>query len=209
MAVLVNGITSINEAGVSEFTPRPEEELSAMRELIEAAVGFDVNRGDVITLKSMELPSIEPQGTVVSTSIMDNIYIDAMALIQIAALAIVSLILGLFVVKPILANRAPQAALDGPDMMSDLPQLGSSDFMSNPNMGVGMDMALTGEIDDGNTGDFGAMGSIGDMGGMGGLPALGGGTENPVERLRAMIGDRQEETVEILRGWLEESEEKA
>ena len=209
VAVLVNGITSINEAGVSEFTPRPEEELSAMRELIEAAVGFDVNRGDVITLKSMELPSIEPQGTVVSTSIMDNIYIDAMALIQIAALAIVSLILGLFVVKPILANRAPQAALDGPDMMSDLPQLGSSDFMSNPNMGVGMDMALTGEIDDGNTGDFGAMGSIGDMGGMGGLPALGGGTENPVERLRAMIGDRQEETVEILRGWLEESEEKA
>ncbi len=213
VAVLVNGITLTNDAGVSEFSPRPEEELSAMRELISAAVGFDANRGDVITLKSMELPTIEPQGTVVSHSFMDNIFIDAMALIQIAALAIVSLILGLFVVKPILANKGSQAALEGPDMMSDLPQLGSGDFMSNPNMGAGMDMALTGEIDDGG---FGGMAGIGDMSGlggmgdgMGGLPALGGGSEDPVDRLRAMIGDRQEETVEILRGWLEESEEKA
>ena len=32
--------------------------------------------------------------------------------------------------------------------------------------------------------------------------------EDPVERLRNMIGERQEETVEILRGWLEDKEEK-
>jgi flagellar M-ring protein FliF len=31
----------------------------------------------------------------------------------------------------------------------------------------------------------------------------------PVERLRAMIGDKQEETVEILRSWLEEKGENA
>jgi flagellar M-ring protein FliF len=29
-----------------------------------------------------------------------------------------------------------------------------------------------------------------------------------VDRLRAMIGDKQEETVEILRSWLEEGEER-
>ena len=215
VAVLVNGITTTNEAGATEFAPRPEEELAAMKDLISAAVGFDAARGDVITLKSMELPTIEPQGTVASNSIMDNVFLDAMGLIQIAALAIVSLILGLFVIKPILANKAPQGALEGPDPMSDLPQLGSGDFMSNPNMGADIGLPLTGEIDDGGPAQFGGMGDmggIGDMGGMGdmgGLPALGGGSEDPVDRLRAMIGDRQEETVEILRGWLEESEEKA
>ncbi|NIZ60484.1 flagellar M-ring protein FliF [Sedimentitalea sp. CY04] len=215
IAVLVNGLSSADSSGTAEFTPRTEEELSAMKELISAAVGFNEERGDVITLKSMELPTIEPQGTVVSNSMMDNVFFDAMALIQLAALAIVSLILGLFVVRPIFANKAPQNAIEAPDMMSDLPQLGSGDFMSNPNMGEGMEMApLTGEIDD----NFGAMAGIGDMGGMGdmsglgdmgGLPALGGGSDDPVDRLRSMIGDRQEETVEILRGWLEESEEKA
>ena len=35
------------------------------------------------------------------------------------------------------------------------------------------------------------------------------GTEQAVERLRELIGDKQEETVEILRSWLEESEEEA
>ena len=32
---------------------------------------------------------------------------------------------------------------------------------------------------------------------------------DPVDRLRALIGERQEETVEILRNWLEEKEENA
>ena len=31
---------------------------------------------------------------------------------------------------------------------------------------------------------------------------------DPVERLRRMIADRQEETVEILRGWMEDPEEE-
>ena len=51
-----------------------------------------------------------------------------------------------------------------------------------------------------------------------GLPAMGmadvggdgfGQSSDPVERLRNMIGERQEETVEILRSWLEEDEERA
>ena len=33
--------------------------------------------------------------------------------------------------------------------------------------------------------------------------------EDPVDRLRAMIGERQEETVQILRSWLQEEEETA
>jgi flagellar M-ring protein FliF len=41
------------------------------------------------------------------------------------------------------------------------------------------------------------------------LPAMRGmdSAEDPVDRLRSMIGDRQEETVEILRSWLEDEEE--
>ena len=53
----------------------------------------------MITLKSMELPSVEPEGTVATTSFMDNIYLDVMSIIQMAALAIVALVLGLFVVR--------------------------------------------------------------------------------------------------------------
>ncbi len=218
VAVLVNGSVITNGAGESVFQPRPEEELQALRELISAAVGFDEGRGDVITLKSMDLPAVEPQGTVATSSIMDNFYLDAMSLIQMAALAIVTLILGLFVVRPILASKGGSSvgAFEGSDAgFTDLPQLGGGgDFMSNPDLGA--NLALDGEIEDSMGGGFAP---LGDMPGTGnsmeelaGLPALGGMggmNDNPVDRLREMIGERQEETVQILRGWLEENEERA
>ena len=52
---------------------------------------------------------------------------------------------------------------------------------------------------------------ISDFGdGSGELPDLNigsGMSDDPVDRLRTMIGERQDETVEILRSWLEDKEE--
>ncbi|MBY6066414.1 flagellar M-ring protein FliF [Leisingera aquaemixtae] len=215
VAVLINGTETTNDAGETVFQPRPEDELDAMRELISAAVGYDADRGDVITLKSMELPAVEPQGSVATASFMDNLNFDAMSLVQIAALAVVSLILGLFVVRPILSNQAaPAAALPAPDQngLPGLPGMDGGGFMTAPDLGAGL--ALDGEIQNNETGQFEPLGGLpamgtGDMMGAAGLPALGGGMDDPVDRLRSLIGERQEETVQILRGWLEENKEQA
>ncbi|ABF65679.1 Flagellar M-ring protein [Ruegeria sp. TM1040] len=215
VAVLINGVTTETAEGEAAFEPRPEEELEALRELISAAVGFDAERGDVITLKSMDLPNVEPLGTEVTSSVFDNLYFDVMSIIQMAALAIVALILGLFVVRPILAgNGASVQALPSPDGVAagGLPELpdmsgGDAGFMTNPDLGA--NIALDGEIDGGD----GGFQPLGDLPGMGdGLAGFGGGgggmSDDPVDRLRSMIGERQEETVQILRGWLEENNEE-
>ncbi|MCE8513834.1 flagellar M-ring protein FliF [Ruegeria pomeroyi] len=194
VAVLVNGLPGAAENGSSQFTPRPEEELSALRELVESAVGFDETRGDVITLKSMELPEIEPQGTLASSSMMQGLRFDMMSLIQMATLALVTLVLGLFVVRPILSKP-----VGSPQLLA----------VAQPSDGATAEAAiptLTGEIDDGSPGL--AQLSNANPKTRGGVPALAGVGNTPVERLRAMIGDKQEETIEILRGWLEENEEK-
>ncbi|PRZ49458.1 flagellar M-ring protein FliF [Tritonibacter scottomollicae] len=214
VAVLVNGVTTEIAEGQTEFQPRPEEELEALRELISSAVGFDPNRGDVITLKSMDLPNVEPEGTAVTASFFDNLYFDVMSIIQMAALALVALILGLFVVRPILAGNGASvrslAAPDGSTVDGGLPELphmagGDANFMTNPDLGA--NIALDGEIDSGGQGGFEPMGELPGMGD--GLNSFGGGmSADPVDRLRSMIGDRQEETVQILRGWLEENNEE-
>ena len=214
VAVLVNGVTTEIAEGQTEFQPRPEEELEALRELISSAVGFDPNRGDVITLKSMDLPNVEPEGTAVTASFFDNLYFDVMSIIQMAALALVALILGLFVVRPILAgNGASVRSLPAPDGatagggLPELPHMAGDDsnFMTNPDLGA--NIALDGEIDSGGHGDFAPMGELPGMGD--GLNSFGGGmSDDPVDRLRSMIGERQEETVQILRGWLEENNEE-
>ena len=195
VAVLVNGLPGAAQDGSSQFTPRPEEELAALRELVESAGGFNQDRGDVITLKSMELPNLEPQGTLASSSMLQGLTFDLMSLIQMATLALVTLVLGLFVVRPILtkpAVSAPLLAVAPPPNQSGAQSAGP---------------ALTGEIDDGSPRQNQLPGAATQQRGT--VPALVGSSGTPVDRLRAMIGDKQEETVEILRSWLEENEEKA
>ncbi|MFK7881541.1 flagellar basal-body MS-ring/collar protein FliF [Roseobacter sp.] len=202
VAVLVNGTTAVDAEGVETFSPRSEEEMSALRELVASAVGFDEERGDVITLKSMEFEPIVMEGTVGAPSLLDQINLDVMSLVQLAVLALVALVLGLFVVKPVLATaNTPAPALPPPGT-------GQSDTND--------DKVLTGEIqDDADPMPDMAMagGGLGDLPDLPGLPDLGGmggmGAEDPVGRLRQLISDREDETVELLRSWMEDEEEAA
>jgi len=199
VAVLVNDAIEQSAEGEQVTTPRAEAEMDDLRELVASAVGFDESRGDIITIKSMALQTLVPMGTEVSSSLFDRFELDLMSAIQMAILAIVAIVLGLFVVRPLLSrnpqNEAPPAAL--------LPAT------TEPEPNDALTGEVSGELDD--FPDLQLDDSFSDM------PALnfanvsgdGSASDDPVDRLRAMIGERQEETVEILRSWLEESEERA
>lgn len=107
VAVLVNDRSS---ADGSEGGARNQEELEALKDLVASAVGLNEARGDAITVRAMpfSLPgSAEvPAGGVADILIAD---LDVMRLLQLAALALVALVLGLFVVRPILMRPATSA----------------------------------------------------------------------------------------------------
>ncbi|WP_299147342.1 flagellar basal-body MS-ring/collar protein FliF [uncultured Tateyamaria sp.] len=198
VAVLVNDATQEGDGEQLETIPRDAEEIDALRELVASAVGFDESRGDIITIKSMVLQSVAPLGTQVQSSFLDNFHVDIMSAIQMAVLAVVALVLGLFVVRPVL-TQAPGAPLS-------LPPTEAGEANTQP--------ALTGEVAEASD-DFLNIPMDSNLDTSSELPALNFSTEaagmspvstDPVDRLRAMIGDRQEETVEILRSWLEEEE---
>lgn len=208
VAVLINGTTQTDETGTEVVVPRSETELGNMRELVASAVGFNESRGDVITLKSMSFLPVEPMGTAAEASMLGGMNLDVMSIVQMVILALVALGLGMFVVRPLLASQGGGTApgfdagapalppMDGPTDFAPLPALGG-DFGGDlgADGGFPMPMAL-----DGAGGD------------MGGLPATMGGGEGPdtdaVERLRGLISERQEETVEILRSWLEDGRQE-
>jgi len=114
-AVLVNHIAAQNADGETEWSPRSDEELEALKELISMAVGFSEERGDTITIQSMPFKEITNDGVTVERNLVgDFIESHLMMIIQIAVLSIVTLILALFVVKPVLsAKNAPPAAAPG------------------------------------------------------------------------------------------------
>ncbi len=187
VAVLVNGVTEVNDAGEVAYRNRPEEELQVLRDLVSSAVGFNEGRGDVITIHSMELPAIAPQGTAVQTPFLSGFPIDTMSLIQLAVLAVVVLVLALFVLRPLLSRTAPTQS---EPMALPTPEGEGSDALDGD---IDIDVAAT------------ALPSAADVD----WRSLDRQDSDPVERLRTMIGERQEETVEILRTWLEDKEETA
>ena len=73
-------------------------------------------------------------------------------------------------------------------------------------------VAISGEVsndDDFGIADPGLMPAMNFGGDLPDFSSDGEAAADPVDRLRNLIGERQEETVEILRSWLEDREEKA
>jgi flagellar M-ring protein FliF len=189
VAVMVDGVASIAADGTRTWAPRTEEELATLRELVASAVGLDEARGDVLTLKSLEFQDAPlPEGAIAEAGILSAIGpLDVLSMVQTAVLALVALVLGLFVIRPILTSAAARPALAAPSPTLALPAAGGFS-------GV----ALDGEVETGF--------AIPDYP----EPArdVSDGAEDPAARLRRMIEQRQTESIEILRGWMEREEER-
>ncbi|MGZ9812538.1 flagellar basal-body MS-ring/collar protein FliF [Pseudoroseicyclus sp. H15] len=213
VAVLVNdAITLDPDTGEAVSTPRAAEELEALGALVASAVGLDESRGDELTVRAMAFqpsPLLE-EGT---AGLPSGSLLDTMMLIQLGVLALVALILGLFVVRPIMAGQRAAAALPEADAPGGaLPAPLNTGFASAfPTMGNALP-APDGQAPGGGLpGGFPAMGN-GFAPEGGGLPPLGvgGGAdlsgEDPVTRLRKLIEERQDETIQILQSWIEDPE---
>ena len=195
VAVLVDGQQVTAADGTQSWQPRAEEELTDLRELVASAAGLDEARGDVLTLKSMEFQTLSEQGTLAEASLFSGLGpIYTMSAIQLAVLALVSLLLGLFVVRPLLLQRR--------ESTGTLASGNSAMALPAP-AGAMPGTGLTGEIDDGF--DLPSLPVVNfDEAAM-----LGGAGQDPVSRLRKLIDERQTESIEILRNWMEKEEERS
>jgi flagellar M-ring protein FliF len=197
VAVLVNDVVVTAEDGSQTSTPRPQEELDVLRELVAAAIGFDEARGDTITLRSLAFQPAADAGTLVESGMLPRL--DWTSIVQMALLAAVIIVIALFVLRPVLMARRAQADPGGerlapfalPGQPAGLPAPGAT--------GEGF-RVLTGEIDDGSDPvDFAMIPSD---------DRSAGTPPDPVARLRRLIEERQAESLEILRGWMDDKEEK-
>ena len=188
VAVLVDGVQVPDAAGATVWQPRPDDEMTALHDLVAAAVGFDEARGDVITLRSLAFEPVPAAGSEAGGSILPAFAIDVMTLVQLAVLAVVALLLGLFVVRPILTSRSPPALpAPAPQVVPALSGvIEEGDF-------VPRDMTLV---------NRGAR----VVGAEGHLVQEQGDLADPMARLRRLISERQEETVEILKSWMDDPE---
>lgn len=211
VAVLVNGVrTEDPTTGAVTWNQRSDEEMNTMRELVESAVGFSAERGDTVTLKSLEFETIQQAGTAAEPTAIQKLNLDVMRLAQLAILSVVAVVLGLFVFRPIFtATPAPRL----PELAPPPPAAGSADPLASgdrPGLPTADGRpALTGEIDDSTfVPQSMPTRAIGRQSSGENLPLTELSTD-PVRRLRQVISDRQDETINVLQSWMEEKEENA
>jgi flagellar M-ring protein FliF len=184
VAVLVDGITTAGDDGEPGWEPRPAAELTALRGLVIAAIGFDKARGDIVTVESMAFQPDATPGALVEPSLMLRFFDrNAMTLIQIGVLSVVVLVLALTVVRPILTRPVPAILNAG--------QIVGAIAGPAPATGVPLGGALgTTALPQPNQPGLPAPESAAD------LPAPDG------EALRLAIAERPEQTVSMLQEWL-------
>lgn len=190
VAVMVDGETAVAADGTRSWSPRPDEELATLRELVASAVGLDEARGDVLTLKTLEFQELPiAPGTEAGTGLLAGMGpLGLLSLVQTTVLAVVALVLGLFVLRPILTSTNSRLALSGPGPTLALPPAAS--FAG---------AALDGVVEPDYVRSGLARGQI--------VPE--DEELDPATRLRRLIADRQAESIEILRSWMEHEEEPA
>ncbi len=228
VAVLLNGVEEIGADGSATTVPRPDAELEALTELVRSAIGYVVERGDQVTIQSMAFDAAAITD-LTEPGFADRLNIDIGRIIQTLLLAIVALGIIFGLLRPMLSRPAetaegpnnslpplePAAGLPAPVAELDDPEgfdPGSLPMATETNFpAIGAGKTSSGGA---SSPQMTSMGNAFDDA----LPMMMSGamseeTEqdlvdlDPVNRLRRLISEREEETVQILRSWMDEDED--
>lgn len=189
VAVLVNGVQTTAEDGTVTNSARSDAELEALSALVSAAVGYNAERGDQITIKSMDFEGIAPPPASgpISLPLFSNL--NPNTLIEIATLAVVTLLLGLFVVRPLLRGGQQDLVPEAPslELPGILPTAGDSDGGDDIVMSVPDSFMMAPALGSPDSFEF------------------AGDSES--DRLKEIVDTRPGETIELLGHWISDRQE--
>jgi flagellar M-ring protein FliF len=129
VAVVVDGTLSTDDAGVQTYSARTPEQMSEIEALVKTAIGFDTVRGDTVTVSNVRFSRPAPIGEVAKPGMFAFSKDDIMRSIELLILAIVSIAMMIFIIKPLISGIASGGAGGG---MSILASAGGAPALTGP-----------------------------------------------------------------------------
>jgi flagellar M-ring protein FliF len=112
VAVAVDGTTKTDAAGKDSYIPRTPQELTQIEALVKSAIGYDKTRGDDVKVVNMPFAHLDvAEATPAPKPLLglDSAY--WFKIIEAGILSLTALLMGLFVVRPLIGRMfGPQAA---------------------------------------------------------------------------------------------------
>jgi flagellar M-ring protein FliF len=112
VAVAVDGATAPGKDGKpGPYTPRTAEEMQRLNELVKAAIGFSADRGDQVQVVNVRFPdATDGEGVSASSPLLGFDKNDIMRTVELAVLALVSVLILFFVIRPLVRSASSGAA---------------------------------------------------------------------------------------------------
>jgi flagellar M-ring protein FliF len=105
VAVAVDGVTgpADKKGKPGAYTPRSAAEMANIEQLVRAAVGYDKDRGDQVSVINVRFPSADDaEGVTAANPLMGFDKNDIMRAAELIVMAVVAVLMMLFIVRPLL-----------------------------------------------------------------------------------------------------------
>jgi flagellar M-ring protein FliF len=195
VAVAVDGVTAVGKDGKpGPYSPRSAEEMQHLNDLVKAAMGFSTDRGDQLQVVNVRFADAEDgEGVSAASPLMGFDKNDVMRSIELAVLALVSILILFFVLRPLIrsaAARTQLVAAGGPGVITTRVVTTTEGQTMAVDAATGQPLALPGpdiehKID---------------------IARIEGQVKaSSIKRVSEFVDKHPEESVSILRSWLHES----
>ena len=195
VAVAVDGVTAVGKDGKpGPYSPRSAEEMQHLGDLVKAAMGYSTDRGDQLQVVNVRFADAEDgEGVSASSPLMGFDKNDVMRTIELGVLALVSMLILFFVLRPLIRSASAGVQLiaaGGPGMITTRVVTTTEGQTMSVDAATGQPLALPGpdiehKID---------------------IARIEGQVKaSSIKRISEFVDKHPEESVSILRSWLHES----
>ncbi len=117
VAVVVDGDVTTDAAGKTTYKARSPKEMSQIEALVKSAIGFDAKRGDLVQVTNMEFARLDAGPiTPEAAPLLGFETSDWVKVIEVAILSITALLIGFFVMRPLITRMFTPASAMAPQM---------------------------------------------------------------------------------------------
>lgn len=191
VAVLVDGIYTQDENGAPLYQPRTQEQLDQIAMLVRSAVGFDQTRGDVVQVVNLQFAARPDLTLPDEAGLLSFTRDDIFRAVELAVIAVLTLIVLFFVVRPLLGRVFEAEA----DTLEALPAGGPE--------AEGTVIGPNGEVLESPMPNVPAAAlESTTVKAFENAVALGALQKKSLEQVGELISERPEDALGVLRGWL-------
>jgi flagellar M-ring protein FliF len=192
VSVMVDGIYTTNAEGERVYQPRSDEELSKIDSLVRAAIGFNDDRGDTITIETLQFASLDVEDLAADDKLLGFEKNQILDTVEILTIFIMGILVILLVLRPMVgklletSNTAHRRADELEEQAALIAAGQSNPALPSPEMGL-------------STGEDGEGGDMIDMNKVDGQVKA-----SSIKRVEDIVDSYPAETVNVLRNWIAE-----